>query len=570
MRYSIATLLAFVLWGCSVASAGAQAPPTLDELLKEYQALGLPLPPREAKLARYEAIRGYVIDGKAEPPRYQLAFELKPGTASEKPTLLTGLKEWQPAWDPRGREVDLEREDPIDLSLHYSQEDLLIMAIQCHARKLDKLAGHLLKLSRDRKNRPPCSLTYLAWDYWEPHLTRAKTDRAPVSKRLKDLMRRDPELDTEYNRALIKSLDLALAPRKSKPGTIESLIDDLVDYYDTDVFEQYWQIAERGFEAVPALIEHLDDDRLTRSMTRRFNNIPARHRRVGDIVTKLLVGLAGEDLGSDSVVFDRADKARAQKWWNGARNVGEETYLMRHVLSEKYVNGHLLMVVVAKYPKNIPSLYRNVLDERPKLSSSDLAEAVLQCGIPDAEKLDLLRHGARHKDIQHRLPALRLIKKLDKKEFTTLTLAEVENLPKDVAGPYWLCPEPFVAKLAIECDDPRVWQALEKAVKRAEVGLRLELLTRFAEEDGPHRLERLRLLARFLDDATVRERRSSKFSGLCAGHEFLKLEVRDYAALQIAYVVGIDVYAFGGTSKEWAKLHGQVRDALKRELHSPK
>jgi hypothetical protein len=68
----------------------------------------------------------------------------------------------------------------------------------------------------------------------------------------------------------------------------------------------------------------------------------------------------------------------------------------------------------------------------------------------------------------------------------------------------------------------------------------------------------------------VRERRSSKFSGLCAGHEYPKLEVRDYAALQIADVVGIDVYAFGGTPKEWAKLHGQVRDALKRELHSPK
>jgi hypothetical protein len=80
----------------------------------------------------------------------------------------------------------------------------------------------------------------------------------------------------------------------------------------------------------------------------------------------------------------------------------------------------------------------------------------------------------------------------------------------------------------------------------------------------------LRLLASFLDDATERDRWSKKFTGPCAGSEYFFLEVRDYAALQIARVVGIEVDVRRRTPEEWAKLRGQVQDALKRELNRPK
>ncbi len=58
---------------------------------------------------------------------------------------------------------------------------------------------------------------------------------------------------------------------------------------------------------------------------------------------------------------------------------------------DKAVSDRLLRVVLAKHPKHIPSLYRTVLDERPELRSSELAEAVLHCKIPDAENLGLFR-----------------------------------------------------------------------------------------------------------------------------------------------------------------------------------
>src|SRR5205085_9254006 len=115
-------------------------------------------------------------------------------------------------------------------------------------------------------------------------------------------IRQDQELDNQPNRALIKSLDLALVPSKAKPGTIEAMIDALVDYgADTGtlgIFEpedRYWRIAKLGFDAVPNLIQHLDDDRLTRAMMVGFNNFGPWHLRVRDVVGDLLEGLAAKN-----------------------------------------------------------------------------------------------------------------------------------------------------------------------------------------------------------------------------------------------------------------------------------
>ncbi len=366
------------------------------------------------------------------------------------------------------------------------------------------------------------------------HLTDPKIDRAPAAKQLKELMRRDKELDTEYHQALLKSLDLALVPGKGKPGTVEALIDDLVNYSaDTGtigVFEpedRYWRIARLGFEAVPALIEHLDDERLSRAMMQGFNNFSSWHLRVGDVVGDLLEGLAGEEVGRNWLRRQqgyRVEKAEVKKWWEKARKAGEEAYLLDHVLSGKdsafeeqaaRVSPHVLAVIEAKHPRHVPALYRKVLDERPNLSSWPLAEAVLRCKVPAKEKVDLLVHGASHQDCRHRLAALHALKELDRRQFSLHLLAALENCPKDVSGPYWTCPEGGLGALAMECDDPRVWQVLEKVARRSAVGLRMELLNHLDDpQDHRHRAERLRLLSGFLEDATLRdEQSSSKFEG---------------------------------------------------------
>jgi hypothetical protein len=593
-------LLALV-WASSGPVAAADPKPTLAELLKEYEALGLPLPPKTAKLVRYEADRGFILNGKLQPPRDGLAFEIKPGTETEGAVLLCGTLEFQPSWQPRTREVKPEPAAAKDILL---PEDALALALQCQARGWNELAQSLFERSQQENwvwerpagQTPQKQLVALAWEYWSGHASHPTADRAPVAKRLKELLARYADLDTAPNRALLKSLELALVPSKSKPGSVEALIDALVDYHTVygtfDALaplmpvDAYWRIAELGFDAVPALIEHLGDERLTRARTSGRGERPVWRLRVGDLAGDLLEDLAAEELlrENDKGETDRnwllrqygwrVKKSAATQWWAKAQKIGEETYLLDRVLpapkaARDNPNLHLLRVIAVKYPKRVPELYRTVLDKRPNLESWELVETLVACQLPAKDKLDLVLMGAKHGDYNRRLPALRALKDLDKKQFDSLLIETIESFPTDVRGEYWTCEEHFIAKLAIESGDPRVWTVLEKVAKRAKVGLRMELLSHLSDRRNPKwRVERLRLLAAFLDDAEVRDRKADKrFEGPCAEFNYERIEVRDFVAIELAWLLGGKIeLKLNRTAEEWAKERDKVRAALKREL----
>ena len=76
----------------SSACFAADPLPTLPELLKEYRALGLPFPPKEAKLVRYRNPGpGFDENGKVVPPPEGLAFEIKPATITERAIISDGF-----------------------------------------------------------------------------------------------------------------------------------------------------------------------------------------------------------------------------------------------------------------------------------------------------------------------------------------------------------------------------------------------------------------------------------------------------------------------------------------------
>jgi len=570
---------------------------TLEQLVIDYRAFGLPLPPKDAMLVRYEAGGGGLVNGKVQPKVYAPAFLVKSGSETEGATLLWGSVERQlERWDGRPQEIDPTPEavkrlgrDGVELEFfrlgRFGPE--LEFAIQCYDRGWHQLAHHLLDQSQQgHKLSPRLELIHSAWGYWKMQLARPKTDRAMIAKRLKELIDRDAEMDTVPNRALLKSLDLALVPSKAKPGSVEAMIDDLVDYaadtgslgsYERE--DRYSRIAELGFDAVPALMEHLEDDRLTRAMMKGFNNFPSWHLRVKHVVSDLLQGLAGQDLGRDWLRRQQGytvEKAAAKMWWDEARMVGEEAYLLKHVLpapnakeENRQTNGDQLHLIVVRYPKHVPELYRTVLYKRPELDSWSLADAVSRCKMPAQDKLDLLLYAAKHEDNRHRLAALYAIKSLDKKKFNALVIAAIEGLPNDVPGPYWLSPEAEMAELISDSDDPRVWDALTKVVKRSAVGFRMQLLDRSTGWGGiGHRSDRLRLLAAFLDDTAVRDTESSKkYDGPCAGFVYRKLSVQNFVAMELAGLLKMEVELKPDrTSEEWAKIRRQVRDAVDREL----
>src|SRR5262249_55929821 len=118
---------------------------------------------------------------------------------------------------------------------------------------------------------PRGKLRFEAWHYWQFELTRPETDWPTASRYMHVLIAIDKDLNTPDKKALLNSLDAALVPSKAKPGSIEALIDALVGVRSTDLplddkntDPRYLGLVKAGFEAVPELIKHLDDDRLTR------------------------------------------------------------------------------------------------------------------------------------------------------------------------------------------------------------------------------------------------------------------------------------------------------------------
>lgn len=584
----VLTLLAFACAGGATSAADPE--PTPADLLKEHTALGLPLPPKTAKLVRYEYPRRWNDDNELEPPEYGLAFEVKPGTKSEGPILFSTrfLSEERADWNPPTREVKPDRDALKGIEL--DAENALMLAIQCQARGWPELAQECLKrYPKDNDETPRKRLIYESRFYWRNRASHPTIDRAPVAKKLKELIEKYPEWDTEDNRALLKSLELALVPSKAKPGSVEALIDTLVDCHadkftgEFDVRSAYWRLADRGFDVVPALIEHLDDHRLTRAMGPGMWGLLVEHLRVRDLARDLIEGLAAEHIAglgigdNDSERFKRA----AAKWWEKARKQNEETYLLENILpppppAEKGTtvspNSHILRVIATKYPKQLSTVYRTVLDKRPEIHTQELVETLAKSSIPAKDKIDLFAYGAEHKDDWQRLLALDALKDLDKKRFDALLLAMIEIFPKDTRGKYGYCPEGRIAALALESDEPRVWPALEKAAKRASVGLRMELLGQFPTRgELRHRTDLLRLLAAFLDDTEVRDiKADERFGHWAAGHEYERIEVRDFVALELAWHLGVDVTAKRNATPEWAKLREKVRDGLKRELDKAK
>src|SRR5262249_470140 len=281
-----------------------------DQLLADYRDYGLPLPPKDAKLVRFESGGRYILNDKLMPPTYFLGFLLQPGTKDKPPLLLVGTKE-----------IRLDARTPVEavqpkpklvkgIDLHWWESSTfplnagLAIALQCKARGWDDLAQELWTATVRQGSgfgafyQPPnlanaTAVAYVGWAYSGNELVKPDTDRARTARRMKALLRAEPMLNTEGNRGLLKCLEAALVPSKARPGTVERLIDDLTEMCNVarrqDKAEpRYSRLARMGFAAVPALIEHLDDERLTRSIKQGFNKTPTRNLRIKDVVSDLV------------------------------------------------------------------------------------------------------------------------------------------------------------------------------------------------------------------------------------------------------------------------------------------
>ena len=541
---------------------------------------------------------GGIVDDEVTPLTYFLGFILQPGTKDKPPLLLVGTQEHR--LDPNTKyqivEPKPEIVKQIDPRWHwhstFETNAGLAVALQCKARGWNDLArelwavsikqssGHLYGAFFQRVNLPYRSaVTYLAWAHYANELTKPDTDRAKIAKQIKSIFASEMTLNTPDNRALLGSLEAALVPSKAKPGTVKRMIDDLTEMtnaglrYDESE-SRFSRLSHMGFAAIPGLIEHLDDTRLTRCVSPGFNNFPPHHLRVEELVSGILQQLAGEEVGRNWLerLQGRAvDKAIAKGWWEKAQKVGEEGYFLANVLPKgekrEFPSTLMLEIITKKYPQHLSKLYKTILDERPKMVSWPVAEAVAKSSLLNEKKLELFLYASRRKSPEHRRFGLAQLQKLDSQQFLKILLADLEALPRTPKESYWNCPEAAYAYLVMLTDDPRAWGLLEKVAKRSDVGLRMEIMNPmdYTSVGDRQRKQRLNFLAAFLDDPEAPDYAANpeKFSGPHAGFTFKRLEVRNLAAMKIASILRMpDDPDSKWKPQQWEKLRSKVKKAM--------
>ncbi len=627
---------------------------TLDSLARQYQDAGLPLPPANAPLVQIFS-GGFGQDANDKHgPRFCLGFELKAREAnSNAGSYLVGTETYVPeppsryerfsakAFDPAGPlPFNLEIEP---LPFHGSKfpvNSWLALAIQCHLRGHRKLVKQIFKrgLARDLNFRGPAfvttgqkwmehngtnpsiaelfgkydirlSLAATTWNHYVNAAMQPGSDHAAILPRMEKLLADHPPLRGEQQLNFVESLRLTLQPSTSAPGTVEALIDALIECATpggrhalktgaTD--PNYAKLELMGFDAVPTLISHMGDRRLSRSITMGFNNFPNLPRYVGEVVCDLIEDLAKPELGDDWLprqLGEFTDAELVHQWWEKARAVGEEEYVCSHIFPSQKgerdtLNTACLHIVAARYPQRLGEIYQRLLAQRPDIGSVEFTRTIATTeNLDREEKLRLLRAGAEAASLAHREDALRELFKLDRPEAENRLAAELDKLPADSTVSYCFSPEAAISYLVMETESPAVWEAFTRATRRAAVGLRLQLMKirPYSFMGDKHLAQRLAYLAAFLDDETVRfidksaqfrrmqerlEKMSTsdaaapdddldKYEGPCAAFTFPEIAVRDFAAMQIGSILRIPSHPDKDWSPaQWAEYRASIRATL--------
>ena len=566
-----------------VVAAGLPAadPPKdkLAELVKLYQAYELPLPPKEASLYLEQWTTEY--DGpKSRKEIVQLVFGLAPDKSSRPTRTWANIYGDQPV-HPTNRieavKLDVQLLETVKVLEYFD----VCLAVQCELRGWHDLANALLDGAMKTTERTPeQSLAREAWSYWGQRFRDPATDRAKVARRLKMVMTAEPKLFKKMDRDFLKHLEQSLKPTASKPGSLESLIDDLLDVHEANAMEldqpdpRFLAILRYGFDAVPTLIDHLDDHRVTRVFQGAFMNNPNFYLRVRHFSSSIVVGFYGSEGHeiTDRIFSPKPNKAELKKWWAETTKEGEEAYAVKHVLGvhpkEKEVGEYLIWLIGQKYPKRLPEVFRKLLADRPEMTLWPVALAVSRSTLPKEMKRSLYLEAIDSKKLEWKRNGLSHLIEVDQEEFHKRLIDTLASLSSTPSVPYDRCDEGgFVYEVGLTSDE-KVWDAAERYLRKADAGLRLEWFDRIGLQELPTdtRTARIAFLVRFLSDDSVRdpESKPSHYGTFYAGKEFGKLEVRNYAALALGLMLDLKTKPSPKwTAEEWAKFRDEVAKAAK-------
>ncbi|HXD87151.1 MAG TPA: hypothetical protein VN641_11695 [Urbifossiella sp.] len=450
--------------------------------------------------------------------------------------------------------------------------DCIPFAFQCRLGGWDELAkalyarGWALRFKEGRDSDLLEELRAQAFSMWEERLADRKSDRKAILRHLTQLIEEEKALQYPENLKLLKQLEFTINYKpKAKPTRVEALIDKLTDHWenpdDPYVVDRaaYWQLVELGFKAVPDLLKHLNDQRLTRSPPISL----AEWVTVGYLCRKIVMELSGLRFKRDDEASPE-DVAKAKAWFQSAKAIGEEKWVASHVLSSvTQFQAQNVRLLGMKYPARLAAIYRETLKLPASVEADCFVDGIVESKLPREEKIRLMLEGVKNASVSRQISALASLYTLDKplyRKQLAIVLAQIGDCLKAVQKnrsnlPFYVW---SLSSLVGGEDDPKLWDALATIAQRLPFGLRMELLSDVgavspkSPEPQSARRERIRFLVKFLDDRTAE---SDDYNN----GEFDRVEVRDFATTQLAGLLGFHVYRTG-----WHLTHSKETGPLSR------
>jgi hypothetical protein len=305
----------------AVVSPGQITDAEMDAALSTWRRYEMPEPPEDAPLVEVVWRSVQVFVG---PQPRALAFLIEPGEPPGSAVVFDGAAPLviDLSWVSEGKRDEVRWIDPSvaavsgDLSWLWSYGGDLFrysrhfaIGLHCWARGhrelgrylVAKYVGEALMSPRDfvlspRGDTVQESVGAVIWSHWFNEIFRPGTDRRAIhgilTRAIGEFKCITPEWRPHANTELLAQLGESLEPSTAEPGSARHLIDSLRDVSLRLVDRGLWkwlsdsgigrgitpegwagapgtlrELLLMGFDGVPTLMEHVDDNRLTRSTT---------------------------------------------------------------------------------------------------------------------------------------------------------------------------------------------------------------------------------------------------------------------------------------------------------------
>lgn len=569
-----ALLFVFLLANPHAHPADPPAKPSahLASLAKLYQAYDLPLLPPDAKVYRFTTVREDNPEGHKV--WVEVGFELEPNEKGRPTKVLIGTRE---AFVSAGDSTTVEEVKPEGPKFEVvaDHRDPLPFAAQCELHGWHDMAVAALDVWESRQGKNPnaqAALARAAWTYWTGEFQNHDADRAKVARRLQGLVNDNPELFGRPEQDLLRCLKLSLTVGEAKPGTIDARIDELIEVSGTsgqwshpgsfECDKRVDDLVRIGFEAVPTLLAHFEDDRLTRSTTAMSWYVSSHPLLVRHFSRHVLCEFMADEYEGKP---DELTKKQAEMWWTKAKKEGEEAYCLRQAVKvgfgpeTPYMNP--LRVVEVKYPHRLPDVFTALLKSEPTTLSLDpFVVALGRAKLPAAAKKRVLLDTLACKDWEWNGHALSGLHPLDAGEYHKRLISLLGELPadEDTAKREKLldCAYTSVARAASLTADAKVWEAVGKYFNRAGFEVRRKWIDYLGWD---------------ADAAESRNRRTEFLVGVIEGGSAGRLtdaearKERNRAAETLGYGLGVNPKPKPNWSEDdWKKFRAEVVKAAKK------